>query len=183
MAKSSRRPRTLRMKIGLVSDTHLPRFGHDLPAVLKQGLIAQQVELILHLGDFTTLAVADMFRRIAPFDAVAGNNDPDEIYRSFGRRKILAVAGLRIGMIHGDGIRKTTLERALDAFAGDAVDVILFGHSHSPYCKLHGDVWLVNPGSPTDKRRNSQYSYAVLEIVNRRATPTLYHYRDKFGDL
>jgi putative phosphoesterase len=171
------------MKIGLVSDTHLPRFGHDLPAVLKQGLIAQQVELILHLGDFTTLAVADMFRRIAPFDAVAGNNDADEIYRSFGRRKILAVAGLRIGMIHGDGIRKTTLERALDAFAGDAVDVILFGHSHSPYCKLHGDVWLVNPGSPTDKRRNSHYSYAVLEIVSRRATPTLYHYRDKFGDL
>ena len=71
-----------------VSDTHLPRFGQDLPAALKQGLIAQQVELILHLGDFTSLAVADMFRRIAPFDAVAGNNDPDEICRSFGRRKI-----------------------------------------------------------------------------------------------
>jgi putative phosphoesterase len=171
------------MKIGLVSDTHLPRFGKDLPAVLKQGLMAQRVELILHLGDFTSLAVADMFRRIAPFDAVAGNNDPDEICRSFGRRKILPVAGVLIGMIHGDGTRKTTLERALDAFAGDAVDVILFGHSHIPYCKLHRDVWLVNPGSPTDKRRNASYSYAVLEIVNGRAIPTLHYYRDKHAEL
>jgi putative phosphoesterase len=174
IAKTSRHPRTLRMKIGLVSDTHLPRFGNDLPTVLKQGLIAQRVELILHLGDFTSLAVADLFRRIAPFDAVAGNNDPNEICRSFGRRKILAVAGLGIGMIHGDGTRKTTLARALDAFAGDKVDVILFGHSHNPYCKLHGDVWLINPGSPTDKRRNRSYSYAVLEIVNGRANPTLH---------
>jgi hypothetical protein len=107
MAKTSRRPRTLLMKIGLVSDTHLLRFGKALPGVLKQGLIAQRVELILHLGDFTNLAVADMFRRIAPFDAVAGNNDLDEICRSFGRQKILAVAGLRIGMIRGDGTRKT----------------------------------------------------------------------------
>jgi len=171
------------MKIGLVSDTHLPRFGKDLPAVLKQGLIAQRVELILHMGDFTNLAVADMFRRIAPFDAVAGNNDPEEICRSFRRRKILPMAGLRIGMIHGDGTRKTTLERAVDAFADDGVDVILFGHSHNPYCKLHGDVWLVNPGSPTDKRRNQSYSYAVLEIVNGRATPTVHYYRDKHAVL
>lgn len=183
MSKTSRRPRTLLMKIGLVSDTHLPRFGKALPGVLKQGLMAQRVELILHLGDLTNFAVADMFREIAPFDAVAGNNDPEEICRSFGRRKILAVAGLRIGMIHGDGTRKTTLERALTAFAGDAVDVILFGHSHSPYCKLHGDVWLVNPGSPTDKRRNPSYSYAVLEIVNGRATPTLHYYPDRHAAL
>jgi len=49
--------------------------------------------------------------------------------------------GLRIGMIHGDGTCKPTLERALNAFAGDAVDVIPFGHSPSPYCKLHGYVW------------------------------------------
>lgn len=52
IAKTSGHPRTLRMEIGLVSSTHLPRFGKDLPAVLKQGLITQRVELILHLGDF-----------------------------------------------------------------------------------------------------------------------------------
>ena len=120
------------MKIGLVSDTHLPRFGKALPLALVQGLTAQRVELILHMGDFTMPAVADLFGAIAPFDAVAGNNDPDEIGRRFGRRKILDLAGARIGMVHADGTRKTTLDRALEAFADDAVDVILFGHSHVP---------------------------------------------------
>lgn len=167
------------MKIGLVSDTHMPRLGKALPAALRQGLIEQRVELILHMGDFTSLAVADMFREIAPFDAVAGNNDPEEICHIFGRRKILAVAGLRIAMIHGDGTRKTTPERARDAFAGDAVDVILFGHSHVPYCERHGDIWLINPGSPTDKRRSPSYSYGVLQIENHCVTPTLRYYSDK----
>jgi len=170
------------MKIGLVSDTHMPRFAKALPAALKEGLIAQRVGLILHLGDFTTPAVADLFGEIAPFDAVAGNNDPDEIHRRFGRRKVLRVAGLRIGMIHGDGMRKTTLERVQEAFAGEALDVILFGHSHCPYCERHGDIWLINPGSPTDKRRNPSYSYGVLEIENGRATPALHHYDDKRAD-
>lgn len=167
------------MKIGLVSDTHMPRFAKSLPAALKAGLIAQRVELILHLGDFTAPFVVDLFSDIAPVDAVAGNNDPAEIHRRFGRRKILHVAGLRIGMVHGDGARRTTLERAREAFAGEALDVILFGHSHCPYCERQGEVWLINPGSPTDKRRNPSYSYGVLEIENGHATPTLYYYGDK----
>jgi uncharacterized protein len=170
------------MKIGLVSDTHMPRFAKALPGALKQGLIAQRVELILHMGDFTTPAVADLFAEIAPLDAVAGNNDPEQIHRRFGRRKILHLAGVRIGMIHGDGTRKTTLERAQDAFAGEALDVILFGHSHCPCCERHGELWLINPGSPTDKRRNPSYSYGVLEIENGRPTPALYYYGDKRAD-
>jgi putative phosphoesterase len=167
------------MKIGIVSDTHMPRFGKALPAALREGLIAHRIELILHLGDFTSPAVADLFREIAPFDAIAGNNDPEAIWRSFGRRKILCIEGLRIGMVHGDGTRKTTAERALEAFAGETVDVILFGHSHRPSCERHGDLWLVNPGSPTDKRRNTRYSYGVLEIANGRVIPALYHYTHK----
>jgi hypothetical protein len=55
-------------------------------------------------------------------------------------------------------------------------------HKSWDNCKLHCDVWLVNPGSHTDKRRNPSYSYAILEIVNRRATPTLHYYRDKYAD-
>jgi len=47
------------MKSGVVSDTHLLRCWKDLPAVVKQGLMAQRVELILHLGDFKSVAMAD----------------------------------------------------------------------------------------------------------------------------
>lgn len=167
------------MKIGLVSDTHMPRFAKALPAALRHGLIEHRVELILHLGDLTTLAVAELLGEIAPFDAVAGNNDGEDIRRRYGRRKLLDLGGVRIGMIHGDGKRKTTLERARDAFAGEAAQVILFGHSHVPYCEKIGDVWLINPGSPTDKRRNPLYSYGILEIQDGRATPRLCYYQDK----
>lgn len=170
------------MRIGLVSDTHMPRFSKALPDALREGLVGQGVGLILHLGDFTVPAVADLFERIAPLDAVAGNNDGEEIRRRFGRRKILCIEGLRIGMTHGDGARRSTLERALDAFSGEAVDVILFGHSHVPYCEKHGDTWLINPGSPTDKRRNPRYSWGVLDIREGRALPTLHYYEDKHAD-
>jgi predicted phosphodiesterase len=54
--------------------------------------------------------------------------------------------------------------RARAAFAGEAVDAIVFGHSHTPYLERHDDVWLVNPGSRTDKRRQPRFSLAVLEI-------------------
>lgn len=167
------------MNIGLVSDTHMPRFGKTLPPALRAGLNAHQVGLILHLGDFTQPEVADLFTAIAPFDAVAGNNDPDALVARFGRRKILEVEGVRIGMVHGDGTRKNTLERAWEAFAGEAVDVILFGHSHMPYCQQRDGIWLVNPGSPTDKRRNQEYSYGILNIDAGRVTPHLFFYPDK----
>lgn len=167
------------MNIGIVSDTHMPRTSVALPVALRRGLRSQRVGLILHLGDFTRPVVAGLFEDLAPFDAVAGNNDGEEIVRRFGRRKILDVEGLRIGMTHGDGAHKSTLQRALDAFHGERLDVILFGHSHVPYCARHGDVWLLNPGSPTDKRRAPTYSWGLLQIRDGRATPTLHHFADK----
>jgi hypothetical protein len=170
------------MKIGLVSDTHMPRFAKALPTALKRGLIDHRVELILHMGDFTTLAVAELFGQIAPFDAVAGNNDDRHIRHRFGLKKIIVASGLRIGMVHGDGARKTTLERALDTFSDDSPDVILFGHSHMPYCNRHGETWVINPGSPTDKRRNSCYSYGILEVRDGIAIPTLHHYENAGWD-
>jgi hypothetical protein len=167
------------VNIGVVSDTHMPRMARALPFALRDGLRAHGVELILHLGDFTAPGVAELFREIAPFDAVAGNNDDAALRGRFGRRKVLDLEGVRIGMTHGDGTHGTTLERAIDAFAGEPVDVILFGHSHAPYCARHGATWIVNPGSPTDKRRNPRYSWALLELDAGRVTPTLHYYADK----
>ena len=65
-------------------------------------------------------------------------------------------------MVHGDGARGTTLDRARAAFAGETVDVIAFGHSHIPYLARHDGVWVVNPGSITDRRRQPHHSFAVL---------------------
>jgi putative phosphoesterase len=151
-------------RIGVVSDTHFPRFGRALPSALERGLRDARVARILHCGDLTDLLAVPLFEAIAPFDAVAGNNDGAEIAARFGRKKIVRVEDVRIGMVHGDGKRGTTLRRALDAFAGVDLDVILFGHSHRPYVGRQGGILVANPGSPTDKRTNPAYSYAMLTV-------------------
>ena len=161
------------MKVGIVGDTHLPRFGDRLPAAVREGLRDAGVELILHLGDFTGLEVPALFEALAPLEAVAGNNDPPALVARFGRRKILQLAGVRVALVHGDGRGGTTMSRSLAAFAGEPVDVVCFGHSHQPLCERRDSVWVVNPGSPTDKRRQPRYSYAILEIARGRAAPRL----------
>jgi len=167
------------MRIGLVGDTHLPRFGRALPRALDAGLREARVELILHVGDFTGPDVPALFEAIAPLDAVAGNNDPPSLIARFGRRKVVEVAGARLGLVHGDGRAGTTTGRSRAAFAGDPVDVICFGHSHQPACERRDAVWLVNPGSPTDKRRQPRYSFALIDVEGGRAEPRLIFFDDR----
>jgi uncharacterized protein len=154
------------VRIAVVSDTHLPKFGRALPRRLREGIAGAGVDLILHLGDFTEPFVRALFEALAPFDAVAGNNDGPELVARFGRRKVLEADGVQVGLAHGDlGLGGTSAERARRAFAGDAVAVILFGHSHAPLVeRVPGGPLLVNPGSPTDKRAQARYSWAVLEL-------------------
>ena len=164
--------------VGIVSDTHLPRFGTALPRALVDGLRAANVVQILHCGDFTEPPAVELFEAIAPFDAVAGNNDGELLWERFGRKKILRIEGVAIGLIHGDG-RSAAYATALGAFAQERVDVICFGHSHQPLIERHGGVLLLNPGSPTDKRHMPRYSYALLHIAGGRAEAELRYYDDR----
>jgi uncharacterized protein len=150
--------------IGLVSDTHFPRFGRALPRALEDGLRAARVSRILHMGDLTDALAIPLFEAIAPFDAVAGNNDPDMIWTRYGRRKVVTVEGVRIGLVHGDAGRGNAHENALAAFAEEAADVILYGHSHRPRIELRGTQIVANPGSPTDRRMMPQFAYGILTI-------------------
>jgi len=164
------------MRIGLVSDTHMPRYGTALPLELLRGLAAAGVERILHCGDMTDLLIVELFESIAPFEAVAGNNDDEGIRARFGRKKILTIDGVRIGMIHGDHRAKAAEAAAFDAFIDDTVDVIVFGHSHRPVIKERAGIAMINPGSPTDKRFNPLYSYAILEIAGGKLEARLHYY-------
>ena len=134
--------------------------------MLVRGITEAGVEQILHLGDFTEPFVPALFEALAPFDAVAGNNDGPELVERFGREKVIALAGVRIGLTHGDlGPGPTTPERARRTFESRSVDVVAFGHSHAPLVKqVPNGPLLVNPGSPTDKRREYRYSWALLEV-------------------
>ena len=157
------------MILGVVSDTHLPKFGTRLPKKLVDGLRKAKVETILHAGDLTEALALDLFEEIAPVVAVAGNNDGKKLHKKLGERTILEVCGVRIGLVHGHaGKGRTTADRAFNAFAGDDVDAIVFGHSHIPIRFRREGVLLFNPGSPTDKRLNPFYSYGILRIEDGR---------------
>ncbi|WP_025688339.1 metallophosphoesterase family protein [Paenibacillus zanthoxyli] len=153
------------MKVGVVSDTHMTRpTRKKLPKALVEGLAG--VELILHLGDWIDMEVYDELSALAPVDGIAGNNDGQDIVKRFGARKILTVAGARIGMVHGHQpyTGRGTDGNALRAFAGENLDCILFGHSHQPLMRRENGILLFNPGSPTDKRREKLYSFGLLDI-------------------
>lgn len=166
------------MKIGLVSDTHLPRFGRRLPRALEDGLRGHGVSLILHMGDLTEAWVLDVLGAIAPVEAVAGNNDGEELGDRLGHKRIVEAAGIRIGLTHGHFPpgRLRTVDKAVGLFEWDAVDVVCFGHSHIPCLERRGDLWIINPGSPTDKRRQPRFSYGLLTIEDGVVTPELIYF-------
>ncbi|HHX73650.1 MAG TPA: metallophosphoesterase family protein [Firmicutes bacterium] len=152
------------MRIGIISDTHIPTRAKHLPPALFDLLAG--VELILHAGDFVTMSVVEELETIAPVEAVAGNMDPLELQRRFGRKKTLVLSGFRIGLIHGDigTDRAKTPERALQAFADDRVDAVIFGHSHQPFLRRENGILLFNPGSATDRRREPRTSCGLLTL-------------------
>lgn len=164
--------------IGVVSDTHMPRFGKALPAALRAGLAG--VDVIVHCGDMVDAMAIPLFEQIAPLEAVAGNNDPAELHSRFGKWKILEFGAVRIGVTHGhDGVGRSTLARAQNTFKSERVNAVLFGHSHVPYNETHKNVLYFNPGSPTDRRRQPEYSYGIIRLVGNTLQSELFFYPDK----
>ena len=149
------------MIIVATADTHMPKRAKTLPAVLRAAL--ENADCIIHAGDITTPDILDMLAAFAPVTAVAGNADDAALRAELGERRILRAGSFTIGVCHGHGTKGKTLDRALSAFEGRQVDAVVFGHSHIPYLGVHDGVMALNPGSPTDKRRNPYYSYGVIE--------------------
>jgi len=148
------------MKVGVISDTHVPAIVKALPPVIFD--IFKDVELILHAGDLVERSVLEELNAIAPVEAVAGNMDTIEIRQTLPVKKIIEIGRFRVGLIHGQGNLEGQMERIRKEF--DAVDLIVFGHSHTPYWGKTGDMLFLNPGSPTDKRWAPYNSVAILEV-------------------
>lgn len=148
------------MRIAVLSDTHC-REGRSLPRFVWEHL--NSVDLILHAGDLTHPGLIDELALIAPVRAVRGNCDSWDVH--LPERELFTCEGLKMGLIHGNaGKGKTTPERAYYAFEHDAVDIVVFGHSHMPLMERKNGIILFNPGSPTDKRREPQYSFGLITI-------------------
>ena len=155
------------MKIGILSDTHIPTRARALPNEVIQAF--REVDYIIHAGDITSLEVLDTLADLAPVIAVCGNIDRDDKLQAIlSDKEIITLNGYRIGITHGHRrTGKTTLDRALKCFEKDDVDCIIFGHSHMPYCEFVNNILMFNPGSPTDKRKNEFFSFGIMELNDK----------------
>ncbi|WP_156643649.1 metallophosphoesterase family protein [Lentibacillus sp. JNUCC-1] len=153
------------MHIVILSDTHMPKAAQKLPKQLIEAL--KSADHIIHAGDWSTMDVYETLKNYAPVTGVYGNNDNDDIRAVFSDRAVVEFSGFpKIGVVHGHGTGKTTEKRAAEAFLNEETppDIIVFGHSHIPFLRYMKKQLMVNPGSPTDKRTQPYYSFAVLKM-------------------
>jgi putative phosphoesterase len=158
------------MRIAVVSDTHMPRGARTLPEACVQRLRA--ADLILHAGDVTGGGFLEELVALGPpVEAVYGNMDEPALKESLLKERIVEVEGIRIGMVHIPGPRAGRETRLLARFSG--CEAIVYGHTHVPQVEEHGGVWILNPGSPTERRSSPERTMLELVVHGKNVAPTL----------
>jgi uncharacterized protein len=145
----------------------MPRGARRLPRECLRRL--EDAELILHAGDVVAAAVLEELERLAPVEAVAGNMEEPALLAELPERRVVEVDGARIGMVHVPGPAVGRGERLLAAFPG--CHAVIYGHTHMPDVSRVGEVWLLNPGSPTERRGAPIHSMLMLEVVSGQIRP------------
>lgn len=170
------------MRIGVLSDSHIPSTMRRLPEQVYHAFAG--VELILHAGDIYSASVLDELEALAPVLAVGESTDAAIGQPRVEQRRFLALDGVHLGMVHkldvpgvpgevlpgaiardlppGSDALDATLRRVF----GRAVQVCVFGDTHHELLEWHGDLLLLNPGSPTLPRQMMRLgTVATLEIT------------------
>lgn len=161
--------RSRRATIAVISDTHLARGARRLPDACLREL--ERAELILHGGDFVAASVLEELAALAPVEAVHGNMDEPALRAVLPEERVVEVRGARIGMLHTPGPRAGRKERLVARFGG--CHAVVYGHTHVPEVTRHGGVWILNPGSPTERRRAPARAMLLLEVEAGRLEPRL----------
>ena len=153
------------MRVLVISDTHIPDHARELPATLRREL--SHSDLVLHAGDVTSVALLEDLASYAPVHVALGNNDGEEIAAWGALPEVrLELEGVRIAMVHDSGQSKGRPARLRRRFP-DA-DLVVFGHSHIPMSVAADGMRMLNPGSPTWKRREPRATYAVVTLSEGR---------------
>jgi putative phosphoesterase len=156
--------------VAVIADTHMPRGGRRLPDACVERLRA--ADLILHAGDVTAERVFEELAALGPpVHAVHGNMDDAALHARLPPTAVLDVGPVAIGMTHDPGPRAGREERLVARFPDCAA--VVYGHTHEPQIARAGEVWILNPGSPTERRRTPFHSMLVLEIADGAIRPDL----------
>jgi uncharacterized protein len=144
--------------VAVLADTHIPRRAKGLPEGLTPHL--ESADLILHAGDLLVEDVLYEMEAYAPVRAVKGNVDGWNV--RLPETLEFAVGNVPVAMIHDSGSKKGRRNRMRRRFLG--ARVVVFGHSHIPWLDDEDGLMLLNPGSPTDKRRQPDHTFGLLLV-------------------
>ncbi|MFF0597786.1 metallophosphoesterase family protein [Streptomyces antibioticus] len=161
------------MRLLLMSDTHLPRRARALPAPLLDEI--PRADVVFHAGDWVDTATLDLLEsRSRRLVAVYGNNDGPELRSRLPEVAHADLGGLRFAVVHETGPARGREARCAADFPG--TDVLVFGHSHIPWdTTAPGGLRLLNPGSPTDRRRQPHCTYLTATIADSHLTEVTLH--------
>jgi putative phosphoesterase len=150
------------VRLLLLADTHVPKRAKVLPdAVWRE---AERADVVVHAGDWVDVSLLDELEsRAARLVGVWGNNDGDELRARLPEIAYESFDGIRFAVIHETG-SAAGRETRMDA-AFPHTDVLVFGHSHIPWDTVApSGMRLLNPGSPTDRRRQPACTWMVVTI-------------------
>jgi uncharacterized protein len=146
----------------LLADTHLPKRAKQLPADVWAEV--DKADVVMHAGDWVDVALLDELeskaRRLV---GVYGNNDHGVLRDRLSEVARVEIEGVRFGVVHETGTAKGREARCASRFPD--LDVLVFGHSHIPWdTSAPNGLRLLNPGSPTDRRRQPACTYMTLTV-------------------
>jgi putative phosphoesterase len=152
------------VRLLLTSDTHLPKRAKRLPDALLDELT--RADVVLHAGDWVDTAALDLFEeRAHRLVGVYGNNDGPALRARLPEVAEVELDGVRFAVVHETGEARGRERRCAERFP--EADVLVFGHSHIPWDSTadEGRLRLLNPGSPTDRRREPYCTYMTAEVT------------------
>jgi putative phosphoesterase len=167
------------MRLLLISDTHLPKRARDVPAEVWDEV--DRADVVIHAGDWVEPPLLDQLEaRARRLVACWGNNDGDELRRRLPERADVTLGGLRFTVVHETGPAGGRDARMAKLYPD--TDVLVFGHSHIPWDTTAGTgLRLLNPGSPTDRRRQPYCTYMTATVDGGALTDVVLHNLERRG--
>ncbi|OBA87621.1 YfcE family phosphodiesterase [Mycobacteriaceae bacterium 1482268.1] len=150
------------MRVLLIADTHVPKRARDLPQRVWDEVA--RADVVVHAGDWVDGTLLDALeRKAARLVACWGNNDGDELRARLPERADATLGGVRFTVVHETGASGGREARMAKAYPD--TDVLVFGHSHIPWdTTATTGLRLLNPGSPTDRRRQPFCTYMTADV-------------------
>lgn len=161
----------------MIADTHVPKRARDLPAKVWDEVA--RADVVIHAGDWIAVELLDQLEsRAARLVACWGNNDGPQLRARLPERADVTLAGVHFTVVHETGA-SSGREARMSRLYPDS-DVLVFGHSHIPWdTTTTTGLRLLNPGSPTDRRRQPFCSYMTTSVDAGTVTDVMLHHLEK----